>query len=49
MALAVDGGTGDVTVTQEAGDTITFVPNGSGGYNAPGWADATLVEASGPI
>jgi len=49
VKATVDGGTGDVTITQEAGDTITFAPNGSGGYNAPGWADATLVEASGPI
>ncbi len=47
MTLSVAPGTGDVTVNQEHGATITFVPNGSGGYSAPAWADATLVEGTG--
>ena len=48
MTLSVAPGTGDVTVTQEDGSTVTFVPNGSGGYSAPACAYATLVEGTGP-
>jgi RHS repeat-associated protein len=44
MSLSVAPSTGDVTIAQENGATITFVPNGSGGYVAPTWAAATLVK-----
>ena len=44
MSLAVNGGTGDVTVTQEDGTTDTFEPNGSGGYTTLPSIFATLVQ-----
>jgi RHS repeat-associated protein len=47
MSLSVAEGTGDVTITQEDGATVTFTPNGSGGYVPPAWAVASLVENEG--
>ena len=44
MSLAVDQSSGNVTVTQEDGATVTFSPNGSGGYVAPPRVLATLVK-----
>ena len=44
MSLAVDPATQDVTIAQEDGSTVTFVPNGSGGYLAPPRVLATLVQ-----
>ena len=44
MSLAVNGGTGDVTVTQEDGTTDIFEPNGSGGYTTLPSIFATLVQ-----
>lgn len=43
MSLAVDSTTGDVTITQEDGATVTFNPQGSS-YVAPGWVLATLTK-----
>ena len=45
LSLAVDG-SGDVTITQEDGSTVTFAPNGSGGYVAPPRVLASLVQNS---
>ncbi len=42
-ALAVDGTTGNVTITQENGSTVAFSPNGSGGFTAPARVLATLA------
>ena len=42
MSLSADS-YGDITVTQEDGSQVTFAPNGSGGYVAPGRVLATLV------
>jgi RHS repeat-associated protein len=48
MSLAVDSGTGNVTIAQEDGSTVTFTPNGSGGFIAPPRVLATLaVNADG--
>ncbi len=41
MSLSTDATTGDVTVHQENGATVTFTPQGSG-YTAPGWVTASL-------
>lgn len=41
MSLKTDATTGDVTVHQENGATVTFTPQGSS-YTAPGWVTATL-------
>ena len=35
---------GDVTVNQEDGSTVTFSPNGSGEFTAPSWVLATLTQ-----
>jgi RHS repeat-associated protein len=43
MSLAVDGA-GNVTIRQENGATVTFAPNGVGGYTAPTRVLATLVH-----
>src|SRR5206468_3853606 len=43
MSLAVDGA-GNVTISQENGATVTFAPNGVGGYTAPSRVLATLVH-----
>ncbi|HEU5477537.1 MAG TPA: DUF6531 domain-containing protein [Gaiellaceae bacterium] len=43
MSLSVDG-SGNVTVSQEDGATVSFSPNGSGGYVAAPRVLATLVE-----
>jgi RHS repeat-associated protein len=37
---------GDVTITQEDGATVTFTPDGSGGFTAPPQVEATLVSDS---
>ncbi|HEX6699542.1 MAG TPA: RHS repeat-associated core domain-containing protein [Gaiellaceae bacterium] len=44
MSLAVDPSSGNVTVSQENGSTVTFNPNGSGGYVAAPRVLATLVK-----
>jgi RHS repeat-associated protein len=44
MSLAVDQSSGNVTVTQEDGATVTFNPNGSGGYLAAPRVLASLVK-----
>ncbi|MGI8806585.1 MAG: DUF6531 domain-containing protein, partial [Acidimicrobiales bacterium] len=44
MALAVDPATGVATVDQEGGARVSFYPDGSGGYEAPPRAVATLVK-----
>ncbi len=47
MSLATDPATGDVTITQENGSTVTFVPSLSGtGYSAPPSVFATLTQNS---
>jgi RHS repeat-associated protein len=43
MSLSFDSA-GDVTVNQEDGSTVTFSPNGSGGYSAPSRVLATLEQ-----
>jgi RHS repeat-associated protein len=43
MFLSTDSSTGNITVHQENGSTVTFVPDGSGGYTAPGHDLATLA------
>jgi RHS repeat-associated protein len=43
MSLATDN-SGDVTVSQEDGSTITFSPDGSGGFDAPPRVFASLTE-----
>jgi RHS repeat-associated protein len=45
MSLATDSA-GDVTVNQEDGSTITFSPDGNGGFAAPPRVFATLVKNS---
>jgi RHS repeat-associated protein len=45
MSLSTDS-SGDVTVTQEDGSTVTFEPNGAGGYTAPPRVLATLAQNS---
>jgi RHS repeat-associated protein len=44
MSLAVDKTTGDVTITQEDGSTVTYTPNGSGGFVAPPRVLASLTQ-----
>jgi RHS repeat-associated protein len=44
MSLAVDQSSGNVTVTQEDGATVTFSPDGSGGYVAAPRVLASLVK-----
>src|SRR5439155_1768970 len=44
LSLAVDQASGNVTITQEDGATVTFMPNGSGGYVAPPRVLAKLVK-----
>ena len=46
MSLATDS-MGNVTVTQENGSTVTFSPNGSGGFAAPARVLATLAANPG--
>jgi RHS repeat-associated protein len=46
MSLSTDS-SGNVTVHQEDGSTVTFSPNGSGGYTAPSWVLGTLSQRSG--
>lgn len=43
LALTTDA-SGDVTISQEDGSTITFQPNGSGGFAAPPRVLATLTQ-----
>jgi len=43
MSLTTNN-TGDVTISQEDGSTITFAPDGSGGFTAPPRVFATLAE-----
>jgi RHS repeat-associated protein len=43
MSLSTDS-FGDVTITQEDGSTVTFAPNGSGGFIAPLRVLATLTQ-----
>ncbi len=43
MSLATDA-SGDVMITQEDGSTVTFQPNGAGGFAAPPRVLATLTE-----
>ena len=43
MSLATDSA-GNVTITQEDGSTVTFSPDGSGGFTAPPYVLATLVQ-----
>jgi YD repeat-containing protein len=43
MSLSTDN-SGNVTITQEDGSTVTFVPNGSGGFSPPPRVLATLVQ-----
>ena len=45
MSLATDP-SGNVTITQEDGSTVTFSPDGSGGFTAPPYVLATLVQNS---
>jgi RHS repeat-associated protein len=45
MSLAVDAA-GRVTITQENGSTVSFVPNGSGGFVAPPRVLGSLVTNS---
>jgi RHS repeat-associated protein len=45
MSLATDSA-GNVTITQEDGSTVTFSPDGSGGFTAPPYVLATLVHNS---
>jgi RHS repeat-associated protein len=42
-SLTTDATTGDVTVHQGNGATVTFTPQGSG-YTAPGWVTAALTK-----
>lgn len=44
MSMAIDPASQDVTITQEDGSTVAFLPNGSGGYIAPPRVLATLVQ-----
>jgi RHS repeat-associated protein len=44
MSLAVDQASGNVTISQENGSTVTFNPNGSGGYVAAPRVLAKLVK-----
>ncbi len=44
MSLAIDQSSGNVTITQEDGATVTFNPNGSGGYVAAPRVLAKLVK-----
>jgi RHS repeat-associated protein len=44
MSLAFNGETGAVTVHEEGGSTVSFFPNGSGGFTAPARVLATLVK-----
>lgn len=46
MSLTTDASSGDVTVHQENGATVTFMPQ-DGGYTAPGWVTATLMRTAG--
>jgi RHS repeat-associated protein len=43
MSLATDA-SGDATITQEDGSTVTFQPNGAGGFTAPPRVLATLTQ-----
>ena len=43
MHLSIDSTTGDVTVHQENGSTVTFTPNGTG-FTAPSRVQATLTQ-----
>jgi RHS repeat-associated protein len=43
MSLATDA-SGDVTISQEDGSTVTFQPNGAGGFTAPPRVLATLTQ-----
>lgn len=43
MSLTTDAA-GNVTISQENGSTVTFRPNGAGGYTAPPRVLATLAE-----
>ncbi|MHB8340818.1 MAG: DUF6531 domain-containing protein, partial [Mycobacteriales bacterium] len=45
-ALSVDPTSGEVTVHQGDGATVTFTPTGSGGFTAPAWVVATLAQNS---
>jgi RHS repeat-associated protein len=45
MALTTDG-SGNVTIQQEDGSTVTFTPNAPNGYSAPPRVLATLVQNS---
>jgi RHS repeat-associated protein len=44
MSLDQDPYTGDVSVTQEDGSQVVFVPNGSGGFASPTRVLATLIQ-----
>lgn len=44
MSLRVDTSTGSVTITQENGGTVSFAPDGSGGYAPPSRVLASLVK-----
>lgn len=43
LSLSTDS-TGDVTVTQEDGSTVTFTPTGGGSLTAAPWVQATLTQ-----
>ncbi|MHB8451298.1 MAG: fibronectin type III domain-containing protein, partial [Mycobacteriales bacterium] len=47
LTAAVDPSSGNVTITQGDGATVTFTPTGTGGYSAPAWVVATLSANSG--
>jgi RHS repeat-associated protein len=42
MSLSTDS-SGDATITQEDGSTVSFLNNGSGGFTSPPWVLASLV------
>lgn len=44
--LSVDPASGEVTVHQGDGATATFAPTAGGGFTAPAWVVATLVQDS---
>lgn len=47
MGVSTDSSTGDVTVQQQDGAQVVFVPDGFGGYTAPSRVLATLVANAG--
>jgi RHS repeat-associated protein len=46
MHLAVNGD-GSVTITEDDGSQVTALPDGSGGFIVPSWADSTLTTSGG--